>query len=40
MKEIEASINILEAVSPQKDEDRKKLALRVYDIMNEKWRSL
>ena len=40
MKKIEAVIHILEPVSPQKDEERKTLAARVYDIMNEKWRSL
>ena len=40
MKKIEAAIHILEPVLPQMDEERKALAARVYDIMNEKWRSL
>ena len=40
LKKIEATVHILDPISPAENEDRKALTARVYTVMNEKWRSL
>ena len=40
LKKTEAVIHILDVVHPLAEENRKAFAARIYDIMNQKWRSL
>ena len=40
LKKTEVTVYVLNLIQPLADEDRKAFAARVYDIMNQKWRSL
>ena len=40
LKKTNVTVYILEPVHPREGEDRKELGARVYDIMNQKWRTL
>ena len=40
LKKTDVTVYVLNLIQPLADEDRKALAARVYDIMNQKWRSL
>ena len=40
LKRTDVTVYIMEPVHPREGEDRKEFGARVYDIMNQKWRTL